>query len=103
MAAAFPEPLSATTTCGVCWRMRWRRAAKPVSGLKAATTAHTAPAWDGRELMRGPLVEAGPARRCRPSQDTPRPHRLVHDILPTCRQRSEEHTSELQSQLHLVC
>src|SRR2546422_6767591 len=58
-------------------------------------------------LFRSPTPR--PARRCRPhcsrpipKSAAPRPKRWgrIHDARP---RRSEEHTSELQSRLHLVC
>src|SRR2546429_3768991 len=40
--------------------------------------------------------------RCRP-KPPPTPHFRISSPLPTGNRRSEEHTSELQSRLHLVC
>src|SRR2546422_6263787 len=50
---------------------------------------------------RTPTVTCAP---CVPvSTKNVQPNRLVWRVSPLCTNRSEEHTSELQSRLHLVC
>src|SRR2546422_7928783 len=78
----------------------------PRSTLFPYTTLFRSP----QRGVRGAVFEVGehqtvpflehPARDQRPhGPDPEQPHRRV----PGCPERSEEHTSELQSRLHLVC
>src|SRR2546429_7223072 len=54
---------------------------------------------DGRGSAPGP----GRARTSPPTAADPRPADAATPPAATCSCRSEEHTSELQSRLHLVC
>src|SRR2546429_2712183 len=64
--------------------------------------------WTSRDLF---WISIGGARRTRPRYLPRRqvlnrrrhPRQSIDEKFPTCVARSEEHTSELQSRLHLVC
>src|SRR5438309_7805074 len=72
---------------------------------KAATKSATNVAPDNRDADGS--VFSGGARRRRPQPAPPRPRPFrgasPRPGSPPRRSRSEEHTSELQSQFHLVC
>src|SRR2546422_3844092 len=67
----------------------------PRSTLFPYTTLFRSPGFDERDARAGRPAAAGP----RPAADIGRPGPLS----AVGRVRSEEHTSELQSRLHLVC
>src|SRR5689334_23759950 len=76
----------------------------------ATTEIYTLSLHDALPICRAPARssagEPGPARRRRAGRCHPRParpRRARESARPGRRARSEEHTSELQSQFHLVC
>src|SRR2546422_4720996 len=69
----------------------------PRSTLFPYTTLFRSPPPRGREVD----GERGPLARCR--IDEHQPAVRIHGTLHDGEARSEEHTSELQSRLHLVC
>src|SRR2546422_6112812 len=79
------------------------------------TLSRSPPGQSPGRRRKHPAVDPAPPRRIRlpfsspnsrpsssPQKKSPR-NRRARPVLPALRDRSEEHTSELQSRLHLVC
>src|SRR2546422_6347960 len=105
MPAAFGFQSGSRCGLGETFWIPWRRSQRYACSMSLTTIATC---WNQRSLLRA-SASAGRPRDARYSVSSRRssPSRSVTiraraPKIP-CRRRSEEHTSELQSRLHLVC
>src|SRR2546430_8849200 len=84
-------------------RVFWGRLIRMVGPRAAATATPVVVVTNSRRSMLLRLVIEMPSNELKDAVSGVKPRGTRHPTPSTCRYRSEEHTSELQSQSNLVC